>query len=73
MDTPYGQLNLNLHLDLDIDVQKQTKANGINNLYKLKVAKRFEHIIFAIFILAVVNNLYIGYIYMWYQFYKRVL
>ena len=43
MNLPYGQLNFGLELDLDIDSQEETKANGIDRRYKLKVAKRFEH------------------------------
>ena len=49
MDPLYGQLNICLNLDLDIEAQEETKANGIARLYKLKVAKRFEHIMFCNF------------------------
>ena len=52
----YGQLNLGLNLDLDIEAQEETKDPGTDKLYKLKVAKRFEHIMFAIFILEVANG-----------------
>ena len=57
MNLPYCQLNFGLNLDLNIEAQEETKANGIERLYKLKVAKRFEHIMFAIFILEVANGL----------------
>ena len=56
MDSLYGQLNFGLDLDLDIEAHEETKAHGTNKLYKLKVAKRFEHIMFAIFILEIVNG-----------------
>ena len=39
MNVPYGQLNFGLNLDLDIEAQEETKANSIERLYKLKVAK----------------------------------
>ena len=57
MDLPYGQLNFSLNLDLDIEAQEETKANGIEKLYKLKMDKRFEHIILGSFILEVANGL----------------
>ena len=56
MDSPYGQLNFGLNLDLDIEAKEETKANGTERIYNLKVAKRFEHIIFGIFILEVANG-----------------
>ena len=43
MDPLYGQLNLGLNLDLDIEAQEETKVPGSDKLYKLKVAKQFEH------------------------------
>ena len=46
-----------LDLNLNIKAHEETKANGTERLYKLKVAKRFEHRIFEIFILEVTNNL----------------
>ena len=55
MDSPNSQLNLNLNFDLDIEAQEETKASGIEKLYKLKVAKRFEHIMLEIYILEVAN------------------
>ena len=57
MDVFDGQLNLGLDLDLDIEAQEKTKAHGRQRLYKLKVAKRFEHIIFGIYILQYANFL----------------
>ena len=57
MNLPYGQLNFGLDLDLDIKAQEWSKANGTKILYILKVAKRFEHIIFGIFILKITNGL----------------
>ena len=45
MDQLYGQLNLGLNLDLDIEAQEKTQAHGTDTLYKLMVAKLFEHII----------------------------
>ena len=57
MDPLYCQLNLGLNLDLDIEAQEETKNPGTDKLYKLKVAERFEHIMFAIFILEVANYL----------------
>ena len=41
MNLPYSQLNFGLDLDLDIETQEETKANGSERQYKLKVAKRF--------------------------------
>ena len=55
MDTPYSQLNLNLNLDLEREAQQETKANGTEKVYKLKMSKRFEHIIFKIYTLKVAN------------------
>ena len=56
MDPLYGQLNLGLNVDLDIEAQEETKDPGTDKLYMLKVAKRFEHIMFAIFILKEANG-----------------
>ena len=39
MDLPYSQLNFGLKLDLDIEAQEETKSNGHERLYKLRVAK----------------------------------
>ena len=43
-------------MDLDIESQEETKADGIEKLYKFKVAKRFKLILFAIFILELANG-----------------
>ena len=56
MDPLYGQLNLGLNLDLDIEAQEEKKDPGTDKLYKLKVAERYEHIMFVIFILEVANG-----------------
>ena len=56
MNRLYGQLNLGLNFDLDKEAQNETKDPGTNKLYKIKVAKRFEHIMSAIFILEVANG-----------------
>ena len=55
MNSPYRQLNLGLDLDLDIEAQEETTVNGRHRLYKLRVAKRFEHIIFGIYIFQYAN------------------
>ena len=60
MNLPNGQLNFGLDFNFDIKIQEKTKTNGFKKLYKVKVAKRFEHIIFKIFISEVTNNLYFG-------------
>ena len=73
MDPFYSQLNLNLYLDLNIEAFEKTEDFGTNKLYKLKVAKTFEHIIFAIFIYEVANGFYFVYSYICYQFLKRFL
>ena len=52
-----GQLNLGLDLDLDIKTQKETNSHGRQRLYKLKIAKKFKHIIFEIYILQYANFL----------------
>ena len=52
-----GQINLGLDLDLDLESQKETKAHDCLRVYKLKVATRFEHIIFGFYILQVANFL----------------
>ena len=39
MNLPYGQLYFGLDIDLDIETQEETKANGFERLYKLKVRK----------------------------------
>ena len=56
MDSPYGLLYLGLDLDLNMEAQKETKVYGTDKLYMLKVAQQFEHIMFPIFILKVVNG-----------------
>ena len=57
MDLIDGQINLGLNLDLDIEDQKETEDHDCQRVYKLKVAKRFEYIIFGIYILQYVNVL----------------
>ena len=57
MNLPYNQLNYGLDLNLNIGAQEEKKANGTKRLYKLKVAKQFEYIIFIIFILESTNCL----------------
>ena len=57
MNLLYGQLNFGLDFDLDIEAQEETKANGTERLYKLKVAEKFVHIILKIFVLEVTNCL----------------
>ena len=54
-----SQINLGLSLDLDIKAQKETEAHDQQKLYKLKIAKRFEYIIFGIYILQYANFLFI--------------
>ena len=49
------KLNLRLNIDLDIEAQKENNAYGRQKLYKLKVANRFKHIIFKIYILQYAN------------------
>ena len=56
MDIIDGQIHLGLDLDSDINAQAKTKAHGTDKLYKFKVAKQFEYIMFAIFIFEVVNG-----------------
>ena len=56
MDLLLCQLNFGLNLDLDIEAQKKTIDPGTDKLYKLKVANKFEQIMFAIFILVVPNG-----------------
>ena len=46
-----GQINLGLNLDLDIEAHKKTQAHDRQKVYKRKVAKRFEYIIFGIYML----------------------
>ena len=43
MNLSYGLLNFGLDFELDIETQEETKANGSERLYELKVAKRFVH------------------------------
>ena len=57
MHLPYGQLNLGLDLKLNIEAQEETKANGIERLYQLKVAQNIEHLIFRFFVFEVTNGL----------------
>ena len=52
-----GQINLGLNLDLDIEAQKEAEALDRQKVYKLKVEKRFEYIIFKIYILQYANFL----------------
>ena len=52
-----GQINLGLNLDLDIEAHKKTQAHDRQKVYKRKVAKRFEYIIFGNYILQYVNVL----------------
>ena len=73
MDSPYNQLNLGWELDLDIELQQETNAYRHERLYKLKVAQRFENIIFEIVILQVTNKFYFGYTYIWFESQKRFL
>ena len=68
MDLLYNQLNLRLSVDLDIEAQEETKAHGTDKVYKLKVTKKFEHIMFAIFILEETNGFHFVYSYICYQF-----
>ena len=58
MDLSNSQLDLNL--DLAYDIEAQEDSNSLNGLkvYKLKMTKRLEHIIFCIFILQSANVLY---------------
>ena len=60
MNLPFGKLNFGLDLDLDIETQEKTIANDSKWLYKLKFAKRFEHLIFGHFILEVTNGLFMS-------------
>ena len=73
MDSLYGQLNFGLDLNLDIEAQKETKSHGTDKLYKLKMAKKFEHIMFAIIILEVVNGVLLWLFLYLYQSQKRFL
>ena len=57
MDLIDGQINHGLNLDIDIEAQKETEAHDRQKVYKLNVAKRFEYIIFGIYILQYVNFL----------------
>ena len=45
-----GQINLGLNLKLDIELQTETKAHYCHKVYKLLVGKRFQYIIFGIYI-----------------------
>ena len=62
MDSYYGQLNFGLnvyiyiYIYIYIEAQEETKAHGTDKLYKVKVDRRFEHIMFASFIYDVVNG-----------------
>ena len=62
-----GQINLGL--DLDLKPQNETKANDRLRVYKLRVAKRLEYIIFGIYILHYANCFY----YFGYLFYFTVV
>ena len=56
MDLSNSQLDLGLDLAYDIGAQKD--SNSLNRkIYKLKLTKRCEHIIFCIFILKSANVL----------------
>ena len=57
MDSRYGQLNYGVNVDLEIEAEEETKANGTDKLYKLKVAQSIKHIIFRCFILEVTSGL----------------
>ena len=46
-----GQINLGLDLDSDIEADKTTEAHDSLKVYKLRVAKKFEYIIFSLYIL----------------------
>ena len=52
-----GQINLGLDIDLDRESQKKTETQDCLTVYKLKVAKRFEYIIFGLYILQYANVL----------------
>ena len=52
-----GQLNLGLNFDLDIEAQNEAEAHDRQKVYKLKMAKKFEYIIFGIYILQYANFL----------------
>ena len=51
-----GQHNVGLNLNWDIQAQEKTKAHGRQKLSKLKIAKRFEDIIYGRFIFEVANS-----------------
>ena len=57
MDIIDGQLNLGLDLDSDIEAQKETEAYYRLRVYKLRVAKWFEYIMFGLYILQYANFL----------------
>ena len=60
MELINGQLNLGLDLDLDLEAQNNIKDIDRVKVYKLKVAKRFEYIIWGIYIIQFCNYLLLG-------------
>ena len=48
MDLPNE--NINLNVDVDLEVQKKTESQDTLIVYKLKLAKTTEHIIFTFYI-----------------------
>ena len=57
MDLSNSQLYFNLDLAYDIEVQEDGKSLNRVEVYKLKLTKRCEQIIFCIFILQSANVL----------------
>ena len=51
MDMIDGQINLSFNIHLDREAQNEPEAQNRISVYKLKVAKRFEYIIFGLNIL----------------------
>ena len=51
MDLSNSQLDLGLDLDYDIEAQEDSNSINCMELYKRKMTKICEHIIFGIFIL----------------------